>query len=110
MFLEPEGNVKLLKQNAIRNSSCKLPQHQINNCNETMFMSPVTKTDLEKVTKTLRGKFSAGIDEVPDHVVKQCIEHMKKPLAHTYNVSLQSGTFPGRLKLVRVKLLHKVGD
>jgi hypothetical protein len=75
-----------------------------------MFLFPVTEIGVGKVTKNLKGKFSSGIDEVPDHVVKQCIAYIQKPLAHIYNVSLQSGTFPDRLKLARVKPLHKKGD
>jgi hypothetical protein len=49
--------------------------------------------------KHLKGTFSSGIDEVPDHLIKQCTENIKKPLTPIYNVTLQSGTFPDRLKL-----------
>jgi hypothetical protein len=72
-----------------------------------MFLFPVTEIEVGKATKNLKGKFSSGIDEVPGHVVRQFIEYIKKPLAHIYNVSLQSGTFPDKLKLARVKPLHK---
>jgi hypothetical protein len=68
---------KLLKQNIIINSSCKLPQHRINRCNETMLLFPVTEIEVEKVTKNLKGKFSSGTDKVPEHVVKQYIEYIK---------------------------------
>jgi hypothetical protein len=35
-----------------------------------MFLFPVTEIKVEKVKRNLKGKFSSGIDEAPDHVVK----------------------------------------
>jgi hypothetical protein len=32
---------------------------------------PVTESEVEKVAKGLKNKLSAGIDEIPDYVVKQ---------------------------------------
>jgi hypothetical protein len=43
-----------------------------------MFLFLVTEIEVEKVTKNLKSKFSSGVDEVPDHVVKQCVEYIKK--------------------------------
>jgi hypothetical protein len=37
---------------------------------KTMFLFPVTESEVEKVTKGLKNKLSAGIDEMPDYVVK----------------------------------------
>jgi hypothetical protein len=30
------------------------------------------------LAKNFKGKYSAGIDEIPDYVVKKCIEAIKK--------------------------------
>jgi hypothetical protein len=57
-----------------------------------MFIFPVTETEVEKMTKNFMGKFSAGIDEIPHYVDKQCIEFTKNPLTHVYNASLESAT------------------
>jgi hypothetical protein len=65
---------------------------------------------VEKVVKGLKNKFSAGIVEIPDYVVKQCITLLKKPLANIYNASLESGIFPDQLKIAKVIPLHKKGD
>ena len=35
---------------------------------------------------------------------------VKGPLAHIYSSSINSGTFPEKFKLARVKLLYKKGD
>jgi hypothetical protein len=65
-------------------------------------MTPVTETEVEKVTKNLKGKLLAGIDGIPCYIVKKCIEYIKNPLAHIYNASLESCTFPDRIKMVKV--------
>jgi hypothetical protein len=46
------------------------------------------------VAKILKNKLTAGIDEIPEYVVKQCIEQLKVPFANIYNASLESGVFP----------------
>jgi hypothetical protein len=53
---------------------------------------------------------SAGYDEIPEFLVKKCINNIKRTLANIFNVSLSSGTFPDRLKLAKVIPLHKKGE
>jgi len=53
------------------------------------------------VARSLKNKLTAGIDEIPEYVVKQCIEQLKIPLANIYNASLESGIFPDKLKLLK---------
>ena len=65
---------------------------------------------MEKVVKGLKNKLSAGIDEIPDYVVKQCIKLLKKPLANIYNASLESGIFSDQLKIANVVPLYKKED
>jgi hypothetical protein len=62
------------------------------------------------VVKNLKGKFSAGFDEIPENLVKQCIKHIKRPLTHIYNASFECGIFPDRLKIAKVKPVYKRGD
>lgn len=100
---------KLVKQNNSKMLCCQAPQ-RINSCNETMFICPVTENEILEVVKKVRGKFSAGTDEIPDYVVKKCIETVKMPLAHIYNASLEAGIFLERFKIAKVKPLHKKGD
>jgi hypothetical protein len=48
-----------------------------------MFLSPVTEEEVQKVTSKLKGKFSAGYDEIPERTVKQCIQFIKNSLTFT---------------------------
>ena len=80
---------------------------QTKNCPETMFIAPVTETELIQVIKGLKNNSSAGFDEIPTFLVKQCLCHFIKPLVHIYNVSFQTGTFPDMMKIAKVKPLYK---
>jgi hypothetical protein len=59
------------------------------------------------VAKGLKNKLSAGIDEIPDYVLKQCIQLLKKPSANIYNASLESGIFQDQLKITKVVPVYK---
>jgi hypothetical protein len=54
----------------------------------SVFLVPVTGEEVLKVTSKLKGKFSAGYDEIPDNIAKQCIQFIKKPLTFIFNLSL----------------------
>jgi CO dehydrogenase/acetyl-CoA synthase alpha subunit len=69
---------ELLKQNYDGNTTCQRSQLKMNECTETMFLFPVAEMEVEKVVKDFKGKLSAGFGEVPDYVVKQCIQFVKK--------------------------------
>ena len=62
------------------------------------------------LTKSLKGKPTAGDDDISENLVTQCVQLIKGPLAHIYNLSLNSGVFPGIWKTAKVKPLYKKGD
>jgi hypothetical protein len=62
------------------------------------------------VSKNLKGKATAGYDDIPESLLKHCIHLVKKPLAHIYDIPLNSGVFPDEWKVVKVKPLFKKGD
>jgi hypothetical protein len=73
----------------------------------SIFMYPVTEEEVMSLTKSLKGKPTSGDDNIPETLVKQCIDHIKGPLTHIYNLSLTSGIFPVLWKTTQVKPLHK---
>ena len=79
-------------------------------CPNSLFMLPVTENEVECVIKKFKGKFTAGYDEIQEYVIKQCAKFVKEPLAHIYNILINSGTFPEKFKVARVKPLYKKGD
>ena len=82
---------ELVKQNRHSNSYNSL---EINYCLNTVFISPVTEEEVVKLSMNLKGKTTAGYDDIPENLVKRCIQLIKKPLAHIYNVSFNTGVFP----------------
>ena len=58
----------------------------------------------------LKGKSSAGFDDIPKFLVKCCMKYNKKPLTHVFNISLKSGIFPNLMKIAKVRPLLKRGD
>jgi hypothetical protein len=65
------------------------------------------KKRYKKVTSKLKGKFSAGYDEIPEKIVKQSTQFIEKPLTFIFNLSLCSGTFPNLIKIAKVQPNHK---
>jgi hypothetical protein len=53
-----------------------------------MFFFPVMESEVEKVAKGLKNRFSMGIDEIPDYVVKQQ-KTAKEMFSQIYNASLE---------------------
>jgi len=62
------------------------------------------------LAKNLKEKLTARYDDIPESLVKQCMQLIKGPLTHIYNVSLRSGVFPDQWKLAKVKPLYKMGN
>jgi len=100
---------ELVKENS-NGSVCNL---KIKQCPNSIFIYPVTEEEEEEVislTKSLKGKPTAGDDDIPENVVKQCVQLIKGPLAHICNLSLKTGVFPDIWKTAKVKPLYKKGD
>jgi hypothetical protein len=50
--------------------------------------------------KNFKGKLSSGFDEIPENVVKQCINYIKKHLANISDASFESAV-PNRLETAK---------
>jgi len=58
----------------------------------------------------VKGKPTVGDDDIPENLVKECMQLIKGPLAHMYNLSLNSCVFPYTWKTKKVKPLYKQRD
>ena len=73
----------------------------------TMFLSPTSTVEVCKIIKSLKNKFSCGIDEIPPTLFKQCAEELAFPLCFLINQSFTEGTYPDLLKQTIIKPLYK---
>jgi len=106
-----EMPVNLLKNNKLNNVPPSDKYRAcIKGCDKSIFLTPITENEVAKVAKSLKNKFTSGNDDIPDYVVKQCIDYLKKPLTDIYNLSLESGIFPEQLKIAKVIPVHKKGN
>ncbi|PNF20311.1 hypothetical protein B7P43_G13693 [Cryptotermes secundus] len=99
-----------LLANNINHSPVQTSQQRIQYQTNTMFWLPITEIEIERVIKSLRGKPSAGFDEIPEYLAKRCSQYIKKPLVHIFNASLKSGVFPDKMKIAKVRPLYKKGE
>jgi hypothetical protein len=53
---------------------------------------------------------TAGYGDIPESLVKRCIQLIKGPLARNYSVLVNSGVFRDEWKTAKLKPLYKKGD
>ena len=51
-----------------------------------MFLHPITENEVEKVARSRKNKSLAGIDGIPNYIVKECIELLKLALTNIQGV------------------------
>jgi hypothetical protein len=100
---------ELIEQNKYSQSNHKT-QIKIKHCADSMAMLPITEQEVECVIRNLKGKSSAGYDDIPEHIIKQSAIFLKAPLTYIYNISVNSGVFPKSFKVAKIKPLLKKGD
>jgi hypothetical protein len=81
---------KAVKQNINKGSYNNLHQ-EIKHCPNSIFIPPLTEKEVVSIAKSLKGKITAGYDDIPESLVKQCMQLIKGPLTHIYNGALKSG-------------------
>ena len=76
---------------------------------ETVFLSPVTTTEIDKLTLSLKDS-APGWDDITASLLKVSLDYITDPLCYLCNKSLQTGIFPAQLKIANVLPLYKAED
>lgn len=76
----------------------------------SIYLTPIDEIFINNIIMTLNRTNAEGYDCVCTKVVKKCGEEISRVLAHLINLSMETGTFPDRLKLSVVKPLYKKGS
>ena len=85
------------------------PLNYLNPTMKSMFIPYISKYEIIEIIKSLKNS-SAGYDNIPASIAKQCIQHYNKPLTYLINSSFECGIFPNELKLAKVIPIFKNGD
>ena len=82
-----------------------------NHCNSPS-LSTINLTDLELENEfaSLKTNKSSGYDDKSADVVKKVSDEIFAILKHVFNISLEKGVFPDKLKIVRVTPIFKKGN
>lgn len=76
----------------------------------SIFVEPVTKTEILYIIGKLKNKKSSGHDCIHVSLIKENKELFSEPLEILYNLSLTTGQVPDKLKIAKVIPLFKGGD
>jgi hypothetical protein len=96
--------------NNINYSVTQTTEQRIKYQMNTMFWLLITELEVESKMWGLRGKPSAGFDEIPEYIAKRRSHYIKRPLVHIFNASLKSGAFLDKMKIAEVRALYKKGE
>ena len=80
----------------------KIPRHA-----SSIFMTPITPTEIHKLIQNLPPKNSSGTDNISNKILKEIGEYLVIPLAQIFNKSLETGEFPSKMKIAKVVPLFK---
>jgi uncharacterized protein YlzI (FlbEa/FlbD family) len=74
---------------------------------KSMYFWPISEEEIVTEVSKLKGKTTAGCDEIPDFLVKACITGIKKLLNFIFNESINQAVFPDLLKVAKIRPVYK---
>ena len=90
------------ERNKINEFLAKIPR-----CLNTLFLNPITKSEINHYIDKLPPKNSFGYDNISNKLLKQIKHSILTPLTHIFNLSLKNGIFPDNMKLAEIIPLYK---
>ena len=80
----------------------------LKNPNGKTFTSyPTTPSEVEDYLKNINIRKSVGLFSMPNSILKEFNKHFSIPISEIFNVSLESGVFPKKMKIARVIPIFK---
>jgi len=80
------------------------------NVKNSIFLHPVTETEIFKIINNLKNNSAPGLDGIRSSFIKRMKEYLVPPLVHIINLSFSSGIFPDNLKHSLVTPIFKNDD
>ena len=73
----------------------------------SIFLSPVTQLELDRMIDKLPNKNSSGFDSISNTLLKEIKPWIISPMVDIFNSSLTAGVFPELMKKAIIVPLHK---
>ena len=83
------------------------PLKYVKRVEENLLLGNINETKVVTYVEKLKNKFSSGIDGISNNLLKCIIHSIKVPFCLVLNKSLNSGVFPRKMKIARVRALYK---
>lgn len=82
----------------------------ISNNIQSMFIKPITITEVKELGRKLKNKYTCGDDDIPISIVKLCLPYIAELICYIINNSFKYGIFPDQLKTALITPIYKKGD
>ena len=79
-------------------------------CPNSLFLEPISPNCFANFTLSIKPKMSNDINGMNMKFIQSIIHEIKFPLSVIFNLSIETGTFPNRLKLSKGIPIYKKGD
>ena len=76
----------------------------------SLSLREITKEELRKYVKQLKGNRSSGIDQIDSFCLKLAAPYIEDVLLHLINLSVRNSSFNGNWKTQLIHPYHKKGD
>ncbi len=94
----------------IRNTKANYSTYLNPSSKDSMFLHPVTETEISKAIDSLQANKAVGDLDIPVKIIKTCKSQLMPHILQLVNKSFSSGIFPDILKTAKVKPLFKKND
>ncbi len=82
----------------------------VSNSSNLPFHIQIFDDDVLAAISKIKNTCSAGIDQVPSFLIKDCSAAFLKPLCYLFNLSLNNSCFPNMWKIAKIVPVYKSGD
>lgn len=99
-----------LAENIPNHGNDKLYDSLVKQNPKTIFLSDVSEVEIRNIVTKCKSKYSTDCHGIDMIIIKKIIDTVVKPLTYVCNLSLQTGTFPNKMKIAKVMPLYKDGS
>ena len=94
----------------IKKTPKKFTEYLSNKCQNSIFLEPITQSEVEKELMKLNPNKSSGLDDLSPRVIREIGALISKPLTHIFNQSITTGIIPNQMKISIVTPIYKSNE